>query len=383
MKRRIQILLVFVIFFSFTNCEKKTQNILYDSKFKKEIAEVRTQASLYLRLNNIPGATLAVSKDGKIIYSEGMGLASKDLDVQVTRKTKFRIGEVSELFTSLMFQMMVEKGILHPDSTVQTYIPDYPLSTFRGISNKITLNQLVAHTSGLRTPASIEQSWNGVSTSLQNSINFFKNDPLESMPGWYESASSYNYILLGAIMEKATGKFFSELLRDYIIDTLQLTNTAIDNPFLSVQGRSDFFDYNIVSQVVNAAFEDMRYRAPSDGILSNAEDLVKFGNAVLNSEKISKQIKEKLFVPAELLGDFPANLANGWVVQRNKYGAYYYGKIGGVTGGGAVLVVFPDEKLVFAVTINLTSNQEIPVFTLFNSFLEKVENKDQENKKPE
>jgi CubicO group peptidase (beta-lactamase class C family) len=277
-----------------------------------------------------------------------------------------------------MYQMMVENGTLHPDSTIQSYIQDYPLSTFKGTLNKITLNQLAAHSSGIRTPANSEQKWKGESPSLQNSISFFKNDPLESVPGWYESPSTYNYNLLGAVMEKATGKFFSELLHEYIIDSLQLTNTAIDNPFFTVPGRSDFFDYNTFSQVVNAVFEDFRYRAPSDGVLSNAEDLVKFGNAVLSSEKISKQIKERLFLPVELLGDFPATIANGWFVQKNKIGSKYYGKVGGVTGGGAALLVIPDEKLVFAVTVNLTLDQEIPVFTLFNSFLEKNEKQNSE-----
>jgi CubicO group peptidase (beta-lactamase class C family) len=378
MKRGIQIILLFVIFLSFTNCEKKTQHILYDSKYKKEIAEVRKQASLYMVLNNIPGASLAISKNGKIIYSEGMGLASKDLEVPVTRKTKFRIGEISELFTGLMYQMLVENGTLNPDSTVQAYIPDYPLSAFKGTLNTITLNQLAAHSSGLRTPSGDELKWNGRNITLQNSIDHFKNDPLESVPGWYESPSTNNYNLLGAIMEKATGKYFTALLNEYIIDTLNLTNTVIDNPFLTVSGRTDFFDYNMVSHVVKATFEDMRFRAASDGLLSNAEDLVKFGNAVMNSDKISNQIKERLFVPTELFGDFPPTVSNGWFVQKNKNGEFYYGKAGGVTGGGAVLLVIPDEKLVFAFAINLTTNEEIPVFTLFNSFLAKIEKKDPE-----
>ncbi len=383
MKRVIQNLLVLVILFSFTNCEKKTQFVLYDSKYKKEIAEVRKQASLYLVLNNIPGATLAISRDGKIIYSEGMGIASKDLEVKVTRKTKFRIGEISELFTSLMYQMMVENGTLHPDSTVQSYIHNYPFSTYKGTLNAITLKQLAAHSSGIREPAGNEQNWNGRSITLQKSIDFFKNDPLEFVPGWYEAQSTYNYILLGAIMEKATGKYFPDLLNEYILDSLDLTNTVVDNPYFTVAGRTEFFDFNMVSQVVKAAFEDMRYRAPSDGLLSNAEDLVKFGNAILNSEKISKQIRKKLFEPNKLMGDFPPTMANGWFLQKNKYGELYYGKVGGVTGGGAVLLVIPEEKLVLAVTINLTSNEEIPVFTLFNSFLAKIENKEEEGKKPE
>ncbi len=380
MKRGIQSVLLLIVLFSFTNCEKKTQHILYDSRYKKEIAEVRKQASLYLVLNNVPGATLAISKDGKIIYSESMGVASKDLEVPVTRKTKFRVGEIAQLFTSLMYQMMIENGTLHPDSTVQYYIPDYPISFFKGTYNKITLNQLAAHSSGIRAPGGNEQKWNGRGMSLQNSIDMFMNDPLESVPGWYESSSTYNYNLLGAVMEKATGKFFPELLQEYIIDSLGLTNTQIDDPFLTVLGRTDYFDFNMVSHVVKAAFEDLRYRAPSDGILSNAEDLVNFGNAVLNSEKISKQIKEKLFVPIELYGDFPPTMANGWIVQKNKLGQFYYGKVGGVTGGGSVLLVLPEEQLVVAVTVNLTSTNEIPVFTLFDSFLGKIESKDQEGK---
>jgi CubicO group peptidase (beta-lactamase class C family) len=378
MKRGIQNLLLFVILIGLTNCEKKTQTILYDSKYKKEIAEVRKQASLYLMLNNVPGATMAISKDGKIVYSEGMGLASKDLQVPVSRNTKFRVGEISGLFTSLMYQMMVENGTLHPDSTVQAYIPDFPLSNFRGTANKITLNQLVAQSSGIRPQYSSEQKWDGRSTTLQKSIDMFKDDPLESVPGWYESPSTYNYNLLGAIMEKATGKYFPELLHEYIIDSLDLTNTAIDNPFTTVPGRTDFFDFNMVSQVVKAAYEDFRYRAPSDGVLSNAEDLVKFGNIVMNSEKISDQIKQRLFVPTKLYGDFPPTLANGWIVQKNNLDQFYYGKIGGVTGGGAVLLLIPDEKLAVAVAVNLTSTSEIPVFTIFGSFLPKIENNNHE-----
>jgi CubicO group peptidase (beta-lactamase class C family) len=383
MKREVQNLLLFVILFSFTNCEKKTQAILYDSKYKKEIAEVRKQASLYLILNNIPGASLAIAKDGKIIYSEGMGLASKELEVPVTRKTKFRIGEVSELYTSLMYQMMVENGTLNPDSTIQTYIQDYPESVFKETLNRITISQLANHSSGITSPNANNDEWKGVSTTLQKSIDNFKNTPLEFVPGWYESQSTNNYNLLGAIMEKSTGKYFPELLKEYITDSLNLNNTEVDNLFKTVIGRSDFFDFNMVAQVVNAVYQDLRHRAPSDGLLSNAEDLVKFGNAILYSDKISDKIKNRLFVPQELLGDFPATIANGWIIQKNRNNQFYYGKVGGVKGGGAVVLMIPEEKLVFAITINLTSNSEIPVFELFSSFLAKIENKGQEVKTPE
>jgi CubicO group peptidase (beta-lactamase class C family) len=383
MKRGILNFILLVILFSFTNCEKKTQTILYDSKYKKEIAEVRKEASLYLVLNNIPGASLAISKNGKIIYSEGMGLASKELEVPVTRNTKFRIGEVSELFTSLMYQMMVENGMLHPDSTIQTYIPDYPESVFKETKIKIMLKQLANHSSGITPPNTAMENWTGKSITLQKNIDNLKDLPLDFMPGWYESQNTNNYNLLGVVMEKTTGKYFSELLKEYITDSLNLNNTEIDNPFKTITGRTDYFDFNMVAQVVNAPFQDMRHRSPSEGILSNAEDLVKFGNAILNSDKISDQIKEQLFVPQELLGDFPPSIANAWIIQKNRNNEIFYGKVGSVTGGGSVLLIVPEEKLVFAVTVNLTSNSEIPVFKLFESFLEQTKDTEQKGEKHE
>lgn len=381
MKKFLVYALLFIILFGFSNCEKKSRNILYDTKYKKEIEEARKEAAVYMALNHIPGASIAVAKEGKIIYSEGIGLASKDLEVYATRKTKFRIGEVSELFTALIYQMMIEDGTLHPDSSIQHYLPNYPESVYKDYRYKITINQLVSHSSGIRKPQFEDLIATENNYSLEKSIDNFKNEPLDFEPGVFESPSSINYNLLGAIMEKATGKRFPELLKTYITDTLQLTNTEVDNPFRTVTGRTDFFDFNLVAQVVNATFRDMRNRAPSDGILSNAEDLVKFGNAVLYSDAISKEIKDRLFVPGELLGEFPPTMANGWFVQKNRFDEFYYGKVGGVTGGGAVLLLIPAHKLVLAITVNITSDSEIPVFRLLAPFLPVTES-EKENANP-
>ncbi len=381
MKLIFQSILLITILLSLSNCEKNTNNILYDGKYKNEIKKVREDFSTYLMLNNIPGASLAISKEGKIIYSEGMGVASKDLEVPASRETKFRIGELSELFTSLIYQMMVEKGTLHPDSAVQCYIPDYPLAGYKQTLNKINISQLVNHSSGIREPSDDELINNGVNFTLGKSLDNFKNDQLQSFPGWFEATSANNYNLLGTIMEKTTGKHFPDLLKTYITDTLKLTNTVVDNPFRTVIGRTDFFDYNLVAQVVPATFRDMRYRAPSEGILSNAEDLVKFGNAILYSEIISENIKSRLFKSIDLLGDFPPTMANGWVILKNKEGGFMYGRVGGVTGGSAVLLIIPDKKLVISGTTNLTSTDEIPVFKLIEPFLAETGKKNQESEK--
>jgi CubicO group peptidase (beta-lactamase class C family) len=330
---------------------------LYDRKYIKEIKEFRKEAISYLMINNIPGASFAISKNGELIYSEGMGLASKDLEVPVTREIKFRIGVVSECLTTVMYQMLVQAGTLHPDSTVQFYLPEFPNK-----NHKITLSTLTNHTSGIRPPTEEEADWRGLNVSLQEGLRQFMNDTLIYSPGMFQTQSMYNYNLLGAVMEKATGKSFSQLLKVLVSDSLKLTNTETDNPFASIKKRSNFYDMNLVAQVTNSTTRDLRYKAPSEGLLSTAEDLVKLGNAMLYPKVLSENMIKEILQPVILSSNIPTSLSNGWIVMTDEDGRKFYGRAGGTNGGGASLVVYPDEKLVLAAVINLTDDKgEVPV----------------------
>lgn len=364
-------ILLFVLF-SLSNCGQNDDHIFYNNQFKDEIKAAHREALMFMATGHVPGASFAISKNGKLIYSEAMGLASTDLEVPATRNTKFRIADVSEVFTSLIYQLMVEDGTLHPDSSVRSYLPDFPEKNF-----DIKLENLVHHTSGIREPAGEEINWRGLNISLQKGIENFKDDPLVTPPGEDQFTSAFNYNLLGAIMEKATGKRFHEILKNYVTDTLHLENTVIDNPFISIKNRSDFYDYNYIAQVVYATFRDMRYRAPSQGLLSTSEDMVKLGNAILYSDYISDEIKNGLFKPVPLSDEKETMMANGWMLLKNRQGTDIYGRSGEVTGGSAVLLIIPKYNLVFACAINLNVNPDtIPVFRMVNHFLPESETKE-------
>ena len=383
MRKVFQTVLLFVIIVGLWSCEKNTQQIFYDSKYKKEIIHARKEASTYLILNNIPGASFAISKKGKLIYSEAMGTASKDLEVSATRKTKYRIGAGSELFTALIYNMMVEEGKIHPDSSIQAYLPDYPLPVFNDTVRAITIQQLLNHTSGIRVPNSTEENWRGLNVTLKESLNDFSHDQLDFVPGMYNSPSAFNYRVLGLILEEVSGKSYPQLLQSYVTDSLQLVHTEVDNPFRTIIGRTDFYDLNLVAQVVNSTFIDMRLRASSEGLLSNAEDLVKFANALLYSDKISSDIKERVFKAPLLTGNYPSSIANGWIVQKDKFGDPYYGKLGSVKGGGSIVLILPKEELVMAATVNLTSDDEIPVFNILKPFISGEESKEDNSNEAE
>lgn len=363
------VIFLLAILIGLTNCKKHNNDIVYNKKYIDAIKKARKDFSFYLTSNSIPGGSIAISKGGELVYSEAMGLASKDLDVPATRNTKFRIGSLTELFTSLTYQLLVEKGTLHPDSSVQYYMPEFPEKKY-----KITLENLVNNTSGMRPEGSGKEYTNKFNLSLQKGIDSFKDDSLMAEPGYYQYASSLNYNLLGAVMEKATHKNFEKIVKELVTDTLHLENTVFDHPLGTIKGRSDFYDHNIVALLINAISIDLRSQAPSKGLLSNAEDLVKLGNAFLFSDYISEDIKKRIFSLSTLKSGLLAQNSNGWLVLEDNYGREVYARTGSVVGGGATILIFPEEELIVACTVNTTMDmQEPPDYKIATYFLPEPE----------
>lgn len=377
--KRVSLVGLIIFALAFMGCNKENDNLFYNKKFVKEIKEGRKEFAFYMARNYIPGASLAIAKDGEIIYSEGLGYASKDLEVPATRKTKFRIGETTELFTSLAYQKLIDNGVLQADSSVQYYYSGFPEK-----NAKITLDNLVNHSSGIRKPNENEKNDRGFNKSMAKGLELFKDDPLTFAPDMYQEVSIFNYNLLGTVMEKATGKKIKDLLHELVIDTLHLENTEIDNPFLTIKDRSDFFDLNMVSQVSNCISYDLRFSAPAQGLLSNAEDLVKLGNELLYSDYITDRMRQRLFTTPQLTSGLQSQLSNGWIIAQTRSGEQYYARSGSVKGGGSVLLIFPQQNLVFAATTNVTSNSDdIPIFNIAKHFLPENKGKQEESNKNE
>lgn len=369
MKRILSRLILVAILLVFWACEKKPANIIYDHSYIEEIKLARKDFAFFITRNYFPGGNIAIAKENKIIYSEGMGLASKELKVPMTRESKLRIGDISQIFTSIIYLKLVENGVLEPDSSVQNYIRDYPATNF-----KLAIKYLPYHTSGIRKENKSEDKMIGLNLDIQKGIESFMNDELTNPPGWYEKQSMFNTNLLGAVMEKATNKSFSRLLKEYVTDTLNLANTFIDDPSAIIKGRADFYDQNLIGQNINAPFRDLRYKAPSKGILSNAEDLVKLGMAILKSDYFSDKFVKNLFKPCDLYGNYKSKSANGWMLTVDKKGRDVNGNVGSVTGGGAAIIMYPEEKLVIAMAVNRSLDKnKLPIFEIAKHFLQDSE----------
>ncbi len=366
MKSKLILLTLAVLVLSGLNgCKKPDNDILYKRKYIDEIKEARKSIRFFMVQNFIPGANVAVSIDGELVYSEGVGWASKDLEVKAKRNNTFRIGEVSMLYTNAIYHKLVEEGVLIPDSSVQHYFPQFPVKE----KGKITLEMLASEVTGIHAPND-DRDLRMINTPIEEGINLFKDDPLDFPPGLFQIPSCYNYNLLGVVMEKATGKRYHQLLDEYVIQPLQLEHTREDNPFATIKGRADFYEPNIIAQVVNTKFCDLRVNAPSKGLLSNAEDLVKLGNAFMEGDYFSEKTRETLFHPLKLYNNNPSRMVNGWRVYKDTHGRIVYGLEGSVVGGSGSLVIYPEQKMVIAYACNLSSAVvTTPVGFIANVFL--------------
>ena len=356
---------LFILFALLTDCSHTEQQKILTRKFLEPIKESRQDAYFYMARSNMPGSSIAVSVEGKLVWSEGFGYASRDLKVPASRVTRYRIGEVTQVLTALTYQLLAEQGKLHPDSTVQHYYPDFPLKKYR-----LTVRNLAEQTSGIRPPTDEEKIRKSLNVGLEAGLDCFKNDSLLFMPGSFQFPSIYNYNLLGMVIQKATGKRFSDVVKELVTDTLGMKETVPDNLLGVIENRADFFDHDYMSRIIHAVSTDNRYKMPSEGYLSTAEDLNRLGTSLLFSEYIPGSVKNKIFEQVKLPGGPPTRWANGWFHAENESGNSYYFITGNITGGGAALVVFPSEKLVIAWASNIENEiDEFPVYKIAMNFI--------------
>jgi serine beta-lactamase-like protein LACTB len=370
MKMKIAILCFGSLIFLLAGCHpKKEPERFFDYKYKKVLKEARKEAWFYHARNFVPGSSIAVSIDGKLVWSEGIGQASTDLEVAANRHTRYRIGQITQILTSLAYYQLVEKGKCTPTDDFRKFLPEFPEKKY-----PVLLKNLVSQTSGIRPPNDKEINFRGLNVSYQSAIEYLYPDTLLFEPGMNQAQSFFNFNILGAVIEKAGGEDFQKVITNSITEPLKMTSTAPDNPFITIKGRSENFDRNVVAQVVHAIPSDIRYKLPSEGYLSSAEDLVILGNALLSSPFLSDSVKTWMVTPPVEKDNFQIKWGNGLMLLNLPDGKTVYASRGLIKGSGAILIIIPDEKIVVAWLSNLDDDtEELPALQIafmFRDFIQ-------------
>ena len=297
----------------------------------------------------IPGLQVAVAVGGKLVWSEAFGYADLAREVPVTAETQFRIGSVSKPLTAAAVALLYEQGKLDLDAPVQRYVPSFPDKGY-----PITTRQLAGHLAGIRHYRGDEFLRNRHFDTVLEGLAIFQGDLLLSPPGTKFSYSSYGWNLISAVVEGAAGQDFLTYMSRNVLRPLGLTHTAPDRVDSLIPNRTRFYERGADSGFVPAPPVDNSYKWAGGGFLSTAEDLVRFGSALLEPGFLKAATLELLFTSQKTTAGEPTGYGVGWFVATDGRGHRWVSHGGGSVGGTTAFSVDRDSRVVVAITSNLT-----------------------------
>ncbi len=302
-----------------------------------KIQEVLALAHKYRQFNG----TALVAENGKVIYKGAFGMANMEWGIPNTPDTKFRLGSITKQFTSMLTLQLVEQGKIKLDGKLSDYLPDYR----KDIGDKVTIHHLLTHTSGIPSYTGLPGFVENMSRDPYKVGDFVKkyaSGDLEFEPGSKFSYNNSGYFLLGAIIERVTGKPYEQLLKENILDPAGMKNTGYDHHDTIIPKRASGYN-NTPNGYTNAAYLDMSIPYAAGSMYSTVEDLYLWDQALYTDKLLSAQSKELMYKP--FLDDY----AYGWIVTNasfkvNNQPVQVITHGGGINGFTTTIVRFPKEK---------------------------------------
>lgn len=344
-----------------------------------------------LQRQRIPGAAVGVYRDGKLTRAQGYGLANLEWDAAVTPDTIFQSGSVGKQFTATAMMMLVEEGKVGLDDPIKKYFTDAPETW-----NDIKVHNLLSHTSGLgeyetgaRTKAGgpFYMRMDYTEDELYKRITEM---PIDFKPGEDWAYRNTNYVLLGILIHRVTGKFYGDFLQERIFRPLGMSRTRIISEEDIIPRRSSGY------QLVKGELKNQEWVSPSlnstaDGALYfTVEDLQKW-DAALYTERLLKKASLDRMWTVEKLNNGKPNKANyGFAWEINNVNGHRVIEHGGAWQGFTTYIArYVDDRLTVVALTNLDSGHSNPkkitsgVAAIYNPALKVAEEKPIEDKEPQ
>lgn len=317
----------------------------------------RAMLQALVEQSGVPGLSVAVAVDGRVVWAEGFGYADVENRVPVTPLTRFRIGSVSKPLTSMAIGLLYEQGRLDLDAPIQRYVPYFPEKRW-----PITVRQLAGHLAGIRTydytdydPATNEFVSSTRYDTVRSALGMFVDDPLEHEPNSAYLYSSYGWNLISAAIEGASGQDYLSYMREHVLRPLGLRHTVPDHAEVIVPYRTRFYARDHDGHLRNGRHADLSNKWAGGGWLSTPTDLVRWGSALFESQAVLQPETVKLlWTPQRTAGGTETGYGLGWRNARDWDERRTVSHGGGSVGGTTYFLLYPNERVAIAMTANIS-----------------------------
>lgn len=297
-----------------------------------------------------PGVSIAIVKAGRPLLVKGYGFADIENDVRATPETVYRIGSVTKQFTAAAILRLAEQGKLALDDTLQKFLPTFPSQ-----GNRVTIRHLLNHTSGIRSYTSLGARWQRVirnDLAPDSMIAIFANEPFDFKPGAQWRYNNSGYFLLGAIIEKLSGKSYGQYVQDEFFTPLGLKGTIYCDQAPIIKRRAQGYAPTPNGGFINAEPLSMTQPYAAGSLCSTVGDFVTWTIA-LSSGKVVSPASYKLMTTPDTLND-GRPLTYGFGLGTGMLGGHrQVSHNGGINGFVSELHHYPDDSLITVVLTNV------------------------------
>jgi CubicO group peptidase (beta-lactamase class C family) len=327
---------------------------------------VRTVIRQQMTEQNLPSVSVAVAKDGKIIWEEAFGWADREKMIPATPNTMYSLASISKPMTATGLMTLVEKGKVDLDRPANDYLGVGKLTGLAGDASGATVRRVMSHTAGLPLHYQFyyaDQPYPVVS----NDETIARYGILVQPPGAVYEYSNLGYGIIDEIISRASGMEYADFMRTNVFVPLGLTHTSVGiGPGLEAYAAQR---YDAKQRPI--PFYDFDHRGAS-AVYSSAHDLVRFGmfhlkdhlpgqKAILTDASIDQMHRA---VP-------PAPYGLGWIIADDDFGYRRVQHTGGMPGVQTVLNLYPSENLAVVVLLNFVGTPSRIVAAITSEMLPK------------
>lgn len=295
-----------------------------------------------------PGAAVLVKRDGRVVLRKGYGLADLELGVPIQPDMVFELGSVTKQFTAAAVLMLAEQGKLRLEDEVTKHLPDYPTYGAR-----ITIEHLLTHTSGIPSYTGLPE-WQPLvrkDLPVEELIAVFKDKPLEFPPGEKWSYNNSAYVLLGAIVEKVSGKSYEDFVEQEVFAPLGMTRSRYGHREELVPGRVEGYQPHGDGGYVPAPYLSMTHPYAAGSLISTVDDLARWDEGLAPGKLLSAASLERMFTAVPLNSGLSTRYGGGWALSELA-GRRVIEHGGDIFGFTSWITRVPEEKLLVVVLSN-------------------------------
>ena len=316
-----------------------TVSLISFNGFSQNIDKAKLDAYFdTLANNNKFMGSVAVSKNNELIYSKSVGYADIEQRLKTNKNSKYRIGSISKIFTTVLIFKAIEENKLKLDQTIDKFFPTIDNA------DKITITHLLYHRSGIHnfTEDKSYLEWNTKPKTEQEMTDIISKARSDFEPDSKAAYSNSNFVLLTYILEKIYKQSYAKILEEKIIQPLRLKNTYYGGKINIAE--NECHSYKYVGGWKIESETDMSIPLGAGGIVSTPIDLNLFNEALFTGKVVSTNSLQQMKTIKDHFGM--------GLFQMPFYDQIGFGHTGEIDGFSSMFVYFPDSNVSFAYTSN-------------------------------